>query len=445
MLRSPTLFWRTFLLIAVLMLASLLTWFQSFRVFEREPRAQQIAQQLASIVSITRSALLYSDPAARRDLLAELADNEGVRIVPLEAADRVVDHTGSPLADLVHARLRTRLGEATRFASEVNGVSGNWISFAIEGDAYWVFVDRDPLTRDLGTQWIRWALIALLLSVLAAVAITRVVNQPLARLSRAAADLGGGGVPAALPERGPPEIQQVNRSFNRMVSDLQLLEQDRAVLLAGISHDLRTPLTRLRLEAEMSASSDAARAAMVADVEQMDAVIGQFLDYARGQPRESAQALDLSSLVSMCASRHRAEPALHVEIAPGITVRGHAVELHRALDNLIANALRHGVDPSGASPVTVRLQADDDQAWIDVIDRGPGIAPEAVDRLRRPFERGNAARSGDGGVGLGLAIVDRIARMHGGTLELRVADPATRRGLRARLTLPRRGHTGASA
>ena len=148
MIRSPTLFWRTFLLVAVVLLASLLAWFQSFRVFEREPRAQQIAQQLVSIVSITRSALLYSDPAARRDLLAELADNEGIRIMPREPADRVVDQAHNPLADLVRAKVRERLGTDTRLASEVNGVPGNWISFSIEGDAYWVFVESIFLWRD---------------------------------------------------------------------------------------------------------------------------------------------------------------------------------------------------------------------------------------------------------------------------------------------------------
>ena len=437
MMRSPTLFWRTFLLVALVLLASLLAWFQSFRVFEREPRAQQIAQQLVSIVSITRSALLYSDPAARRDLLAELADNDGIRIMPREPGDREEDHPRTPLADQVRAKVQERLGADTRLASEVNGIAGNWISFSIEGDAYWVFVERDPLSRDLGTQWIRWALIATLLSLLAAIAITRVVNLPLARLARAATDLGAGRTPATLPDRGPAEIRRVNQSFNRMVGDLQALDQDRAVLLAGISHDLRTPLTRLRLEAEMSARTESARAAMVADIEQMDAAIGQFLDYARTESREPARTVDLSALLSACAARHRADPPLRLDIASGIEVRGHATDLQRAADNLIVNALRYGIDPAHPQPVTVSLREHGDTVSVEVVDRGPGIDANTTERLRRPFERGNAARSGDGGVGLGLAIVDRIARAHGGQLELLDTETEPRRGLRARLTLPR--------
>jgi len=180
MLRSPSLFWRTFLLIVLLILASLAAWVQSFRVFEREPRAHQIAQQVVSIVNITRSALLYSDPALRRELLAELADNEGIRIVPLEAADRTEDFPDRPLVKLVRDEVVAQLGPQTRLAAAVNGVPGNWVSFTIEGDAYWVYIDRDPLTRDTGTQWVRWAIMAMLLSLLAAIAITRVVNLPLA-------------------------------------------------------------------------------------------------------------------------------------------------------------------------------------------------------------------------------------------------------------------------
>jgi two-component system osmolarity sensor histidine kinase EnvZ len=207
-------------------------------------------------------------------------------------------------------------------------------------------------------------------------------------------------------------------------------------MLAGVLHDLRTPLTRLRLEAEMSATTDAARAAMVADINQMDAAIGQFLDYARSQPREPARCIDLSALVAACAARHRAEPAFNLDIAPGIEMRGHPTDLQRAIDNLIANALRYGVDPANPKPVTVSLRMQDETVWIEVIDQGPGIAAGAVDRLRRPFERGNVARNGDGGVGLGLAIVERIARIHGGTLQLLDADASPRRGLRARLALP---------
>ena len=280
-MRSPTLFWRTFLLIVLLLVAAVTAWLQSFRVFEREPRARQVSQQLISIVNITRAALLHSDPVRRRALLADLADNEGIRVLLREDDDRIVDVPDTPFARLTTSLIREQLGADTRIGTEVNGVAGIWVSFDIDGDDYWVFAARDPLSRDIGRQWIGWAAAALALSLLVAVAITRVVNLPLARLSNAARAIGRGQAPPTLPDQGPPEIRTVNASFNRMVADLAKLEQDRAVLLAGISHDLRTPLARLRLEIELNPLGEETRHAMLGDLEQMDGIVGQFLDYAR--------------------------------------------------------------------------------------------------------------------------------------------------------------------
>jgi two-component system osmolarity sensor histidine kinase EnvZ len=437
-LRSPSLFWRTFLLILLLIVASLLAWLQSFRAFEREPRAQQIANQVISIVNVTRSALLYSDPRTRAALLAELADNEGIRIVPLEPADAVVPLHDAPLVRLVAAKIVDGLGPQTRLAGQVNGIAGIWVSFGIDGDAYWVFIERDPLTRDLGTQWIRWAVLSLLLSLLAAVAITRVVNQPLKKLSDLARELGAGRTPAPLPETGPAEIGTVNASFNRMVADLDQLERDRAVLLAGVSHDLRTPLTRLRLELDMARLPDEARLGMIGDIEQMDSIVRQFLDYARRQPQHPAVAIELSVLLHerLLASRlrERDDVSLQVAVASGVVLNGHRTELARAIDNLLSNAERYGRDPgSGQLALEVSLRAHADQALLAVADRGTGIAPAQLDRVRRPFERGESARTGSGGAGLGLAIVERVAELHRGRLQLEANRP---HGLRATLILP---------
>src|SRR6267142_2183279 len=162
-LRSPSLFWRTFLLIV---------------------------------------ALIIADAALRRELLADLADNEGVRVVPREAADVVKPFPDIPLLRLAAAEVIERLGPGTQVAAEVNQVQGIWVSFDIEGDGYWVFIERDPLARDVGTRWIRWAVMATLLSILVAVAITRVVNKPLGQLADAARSLGAGHAPASLPDKG---------------------------------------------------------------------------------------------------------------------------------------------------------------------------------------------------------------------------------------------------
>jgi two-component system osmolarity sensor histidine kinase EnvZ len=436
--RSPSLFWRTLLLVLLLIVASLAAWLQSYRVFERAPRAQSVAQQVVSVVNITRAALLYSDPFDRRDLLRELATNEGIRIYPLEPSDKVEPLPDGPLIKMAEQAIVSKLGEGTRLASSVNGIRGLWVSLAIEDDKYWVYFERDPVARTYGTQWIGWAAVALLLSVIGAVVIARLINKPLARLSRAAAELGSGHAPEPLPETGPAEIRTVNESFNRMVSDLGKLDADRTVLLAGISHDLRTPLSRLRLEMEMAELPPATRSGMVEDIEQMDAIVRQFLDYARKAPQTPAEELDLTALVEGAARRAHvdAEPDSHLELllAPGVRIHGYRTEIDRALDNLLTNAVRYGRDPAGGElHVKVSLAVDDNDAVIAIADRGPGVPVGQIDRLLRPFERGDAARSGSTGAGLGLPIVERIARMHGGGLRLLTNSP---HGLRAELVLP---------
>jgi two-component system osmolarity sensor histidine kinase EnvZ len=437
-LRSPSLFWRTLLLVLLLIVASLAAWLQSFRVFERAPRAETIAQQVVSIAQLTRAALLYADPYVRSDLLAELARNEGIRIAPLEPSDRVVSFPDRPVLRLAEQSIIAKLGPGTRVASVVNDQPGLWVSLTIEDDQYWLFIERDPVARNIGTQWIGWAAVAIALSVLGAILITRVINLPLARLSAAARELGEGRMPAELPEVGPPEIRTVNASFNRMVTDLGKLEEDRAVLLAGISHDLRTPLTRLRLELEMSELPEESRGAMIGDLEQMDAIVRQFLDYARRAPQQPAERIDLSTLVVQAPARVRADAdehtCLNLHVAHGITVHGYRTELDRALDNLLVNAMRYGRDPAtGRLDLTLSLASDGQDAVISVADRGPGVPAAQIDRLLRPFERGDSARSGSGGAGLGLPIVQRIARLHGGSLRLLANSP---HGLRAELTLP---------
>ncbi len=165
----------------------------------------------------------------------------------------------------------------------------------------------------------------------------------------------------------------------------------------------------------------------------------QFLDYARKAPQAPAAEVDLTAAVAAAVQRARidAEPDSSVElaVAPGVRVRGFAIEIDRALDNLLTNAVRYGRDPdTGRLNVTVSLTSHSDHATVAVIDQGSGVSTPEIDRLLRPFERGEAARSGSTGAGLGLPIVDRIARMHAGSLRLLPNSP---RGLRAEMTITR--------
>ena len=277
----------------------------------------------------------------------------------------------------------------------------------------------------------------MLLALLGAWWLQRHIHRPLAQVVAAARQLAQGQTPAPLPEDGPEEIATVGRSFNHMAHSLAAAEQERALMLAGVSHDLRTPLTKLRLGVEIAgAQVDAPLAASMArSIDEMDGIVGQFLQFARvgsnageAEAPTTASLNDLAQAVAEAQADHGRTVRLALGTLPDVPVRPQA--LRRALDNLVENAWRHGTPP-----VLLRTGADADGVWLEVQDQGPGIAPAELDRIRQPFARGDgAARSGAPGAGLGLAIVERVARSHGGRLELHSAAGA---GLRARLVLPR--------
>jgi len=251
----------------------------------------------------------------------------------------------------------------------------------------------------------------------------------LRQLNDAVARVGEGKSPPPLPETGPSEIVNLSRGFNHMLSNLRQIEQDRALLLAGISHDLRTPLSRLRLGIEVETRDDKARQGMVDDIEEMDRIIGQFLDFAR-DGREAPQELhDPNDIIATVVERHRraGQEIRFVRGAlPLLPLRTTA--FLRLVGNLVDNALRHG-----AAPVEIATRMDAGALVLEIADRGPGIPPSQVEHLKRPFTRGEVARSGVAGAGLGLAIVERIARLHGATLEL---SPREGGGTMARVKFP---------
>jgi len=435
--RSPGgVFWRTFLLIVILIGASLGASYQSFRILERSPRAQQAAQLVVSIVNLTRSALIHSDPEKRRALLIDLAQNEGIRIYTLEHDDQIAALPDDPLLRIIEQYVHAKLGADTKISLDVNGQSGLWISFFIDEDGYWVAFDPTRLDSIPRVQWLDWGVVALALSLIGAVIISRLINLPLKRLASAAVSISRGTRPVPLPESGPREIRQANASFNAMVGDLERIEADRALLLAGISHDLRTPLTRLRLEIEMNPLDTAIREAMSADVEQMDAIIGQFLDYARplnalGGFGEIALGELVHEVVDALAPS--ADMVTTVYVEPTRPIYGQRTELKRVLLNLLENARRYGRNAGeeiARVDITVRTEHG---PVLEVADHGPGIPEAQRERLKRPFTRLDTARGQANGAGLGLAIVERIAQRHGARFELKTAPGL---GLVARLEFP---------
>jgi two-component system osmolarity sensor histidine kinase EnvZ len=419
------LFWRTFALIALLIAVSIAAWFQSFRVIEREPRAQRVALQLVAVVKLTRTALLYSDPDLRRALLQDLESNEGVRVYPRETTDKYRLQPDESLNRLIERDVRGRLGNDTVIAQSVNDIPGVWISFKIDDDDYWVALDRDQLDTVTGLQWAGWGIFALALSLFGAAFITSLVNRPFARLALAARRVGSGQSPEPLPERGMGVAAETNRSFNQMVQDLEQLDADRALMLAGISHDLRTPLARLRLETEMSPSDEATKLAMVDDIEQMDMIIGRFLDYARPMQR-MAEAVDLSLIGGEMAARFYAEDGvlMKTELAQGAVIEGDPTDVRRVIGNLLENARKYGRSAEDdIARVTLQTRVSHGRVELSVMDEGRGIPEDQVALITRPFYRVDTARTQANGTGLGMAIVQRLVTRQRGTLRLRNRAP----------------------
>jgi len=430
------LFWRTFFLLTFLIATSMAAWVASFRIVERVPRGEQVAAQVVSIVTITRAALLHSAPALRRELLFDLASTQGIRVYPREDDDDTEPMPDSDLIQVIEDNVQARLGEDTHFAGYVNDIRGFWVSFRIDDDDYWLMLDRERVEQASGVQWLSWATVTLLLSLVGAAFISRLINQPLSRLSTAARAVARGDTPAVLPELGPTEIREANQSFNQMVHDLKQVESDRAVILAGISHDLRTPISRMLLEVEMAGLSEDALKGMQSDLAQMETIIAQFLDYARPADPERFTPHDLAASLKKIAGEYqrRSDINITITIPEKLSLRCNATEIDRLVRNLIENAKRYGKTP-GTSITDIDINAYQEGTTIrlEIADHGSGLPDDQLNHVLRPFTRLDAARSQANGAGLGLAIVDRVVQRHQGKLEIKNREGG---GLAVHIILP---------
>ncbi len=416
------LFWRTFILLGLLILCSTLAWLHLFRTQEYEPRVLRNAHQIATVVNLTRNALEHSDAIARVSLLKLLADEEDVNLFIREPDDRVQPFGSTSLETRLAEALIDRLGPKTVVASSVNGAPGLWVGFQIERDSYWLQMDENRLRPLSNSAWLVWLALAAVLSIMGAAAITGLINSPLKQLSLAASRVREGRYrDIALDElASTSEIRAVNIGFNRMAERLAKVEEERTLMLAGISHDLRTPLARLRLETELSVPDAEAQAAMSADIEQLNDIIDQFLGYAR--PDQTAlHSVLLAPVLSKCITplRGHAHMAIEVHVPEDLTVMANPVELGRVVSNLLENARRYGQSPAdGISRVEIEAHAHDGHVLLRIRDQGPGVPAAQLTHLTQPFYRGDAARTSALGSGLGLAIVERAIRRMGGTLSM---------------------------
>jgi two-component system osmolarity sensor histidine kinase EnvZ len=249
--------------------------------------------------------------------------------------------------------------------------------------------------------------------------------------------VSAGETPAPLPTDGPVEIAAVSSAFNQMTHTLQQAEATRALMLAGISHDIRTPLTKLRLSMAMAMPSGSDSSFVVAAesyLDQIETILQQFMDYAGSGEREQPEPGDLNALIERLAGDFAGlghEFELSLANLPALPYR--PISMMRLLMNLMQNAIVYG-----GSGLAVRSWATREAVYVAVGDRGKGLSAQELEQLKAPFQRGRNARSHSGGTGLGLAIVERIARLHGGSLEFHAREGG---GLEVWVVLPFGGST----
>ena len=442
---------RNLLLMAVLIVLGQLVAAVLVRQMIFKPRVAQVADGVARNVTALRAGL-QALPPAQRVAFVEAFNRQAVLSAP-PALPESAARRGllSPLERQFVQAVSRRLGAGDAETQPPQSVwrrdSTGVLSLRVvhegaEGaESYWLNLPSVFPTREFTGAWLAATLASMLLALLGAWWLQRHINRPLVQVVGAAQQLAHGQSPATLPDDGPEEIATVARSFNQMAQSLATADHERALMLAGVSHDLRTPLTKLRLGVEIAgAQVDAPLAASMArSIDEMDGIVGQFLQFARSGEAEApttASLNDLAQAVAEAQADHGRALVLELGALPDVPVRPQA--LRRALDNLVENAWRHG-----APPVVLRTGADATQVWLEVQDQGPGITAEEIDRMRQPFARGGGtARAGAPGAGLGLAIAERVARAQGGALELHSAPG---QGLRARLVLPLAGPGGEPA
>ncbi|MGK9450020.1 ATP-binding protein [Acidithiobacillus caldus] len=412
---TDTLFARIFLLVGALLLASQLAVYWYFNVYQAERRAQFPAQNWAQILTLSEAL----GPAARATLAPTLA-RQGMEWrpagamggspklpAPLQNALQILHGLGWPEAEI---RLDRRHNTLWLRASPQS-------SHAI----------AMPLPRPAGPspQWFKLSAI-LLLSLLGTFLIVRQLTRPLSRIIAGVVDARATETLPELPVAGPADVQRLAEKLNQALGEMHQLWKEREMVLLGVSHDLRTPLTRMRMLLEFLPADTEIREDLIANLREMDAILRQFLDYARSGQEEPSQALELASWLRDFAERQGADIQLDLPTDSELKARLRPVGLARILQNLTDNARRHG-----APPILLRVRRTP-MGWVFVVrDHGKGVPAAELEKMERPF----AVAGRGGGTGLGLAIVRRLVQVQGGTLVFREAREG---GLEVEVRLPDR-------
>ena len=416
-LAPRTLFGRSAVTIALTLLVFMIVSLGTAVYFIAIPMAERSADDFAAVIVSAAHTLQTLPEELHSEFQQQLLVDHGLIVAEQQPAlaEKTFD---VPYYIFFQQSLARRTGRELSIIESVDGPL-IWVDVPAHGKIFRFGFDRKRLGTNPPVVLVMAIGGGAFLTWLVSLLEVRRVRRPLARLVAAVKEVGRGKTPPVLPEDGAEEIAALARAFNRMSLDMQELAENRTVIVAGISHDLRTPLTRLELAVEMlGEDSDSELVAGIRrDLAAMNSLIGQFLAFSKGLDDEHPANLDLWELIDGQASDLRRNGA-KVNIsgcASPCQYIAHPLALQRLLANLLENAARYG----GNAPIDVELQRDEHVIAVRICDRGPGIPENQAEAVFRPFHRLEAARSErTGGSGLGLAIARQLAIKHGWTIEL---------------------------
>ncbi len=428
-LRPGSLFARVLLTLVLSFGSFALITFGSALYYVLYPVVQRSTADLAAFMELSARTLVLLPETARADYKQKLIDEYQVRLLTDSESPQGLDDFFYPYVVRLSQALSQRLDRPIRMKSNlIDGRRWFWVDLNTPSGTVWAGISRDRIgTRPLIGAVVILAL-AVLLVVLTAAILARRVTAPLTRLSQAAEEVAKGRSPEPLAETGPRELANLARQFNETSQQVRELLADRTVLLSGISHDLRTPLTRLRLAIEMlpEDTDQALTTRMRRDIEEMSAQIGQAVELGGTLGAGERSREDLAQLIGEVVGNR---PRILWRPLGRCIHSVNALALRRILGNLIENALRYS-----NGQVEVRLDCRHQTPALFVLDRGPGIPESEREAVFRPFYRLERSRNRTtGGSGLGLAVARQLAVAN--EMEISLAD-RNGGGLLARIQLP---------
>jgi len=391
------------------------------------PVAERSADDLAGLIVLSAQTWVELPPETRAAFERELARRHGLRLTTIDVG-ATAEAPSFAFRTQIEAALSRRVGDQVVLRG-VPDTAAVWLDIPVGGHALRVGFFPGRYAVKLPLAAIAVVVLGTLLSLLTALFLVRRITVPLARASQAASQVGAGELPEPLPETGPAELAELARRFNTMAAEVRELLDNRTTLLAGISHDLRTPMTRLQLNLEMlrDAPSPARIDRAVADLADMNKLITGYLELARTTQPERKSRFDLAGLLEEVA----ADANLPWPGAAPCEVEAGRLAVRQIVSNLVQNAQRYG----GGAPVELVLECADKRARVIVRDAGAGIPEDQLEKVFRPFYRLEGSRSqATGGTGLGLAIVRQLAETNGCKVTLRNRAAG---GLEAVLEMPR--------